>query len=75
MIKALDMNTKTINGVAFTAVRYKHPRKAGAVWRAKVDVTGEELPQGYATRPAMWNDLTTLAVLLDERFAKQLGIF
>lgn len=53
------MENTTIEGVEFTAVRKTLPRPH---WVAKVAETGEELPQGYATRPEMWEDLRRVAL-------------
>lgn len=57
-----------IAGVKFVAVRRDLPRPH---WTARVAETGEDLPQTYATRGAMWEDLTRSAAAMGDRWASQ----
>jgi hypothetical protein len=68
-MSADSLDTRTIQGVAFKAAR------EGRAWVAQIEQTGRTLPQHYATRPAMWDDLERMARLCgEEKFARDCGV-
>ncbi len=64
------LDTRTIQGVTFEAVRLDHPRVPGShFYRAKVRQTGFVCPQEYRSRPDMWERLERDAQACGPRFA------
>lgn len=65
-----QLDSHTIQGVTFEAVRFNHPRIPGShFYRAKVKETGVIFSQGYPTRPDMWRRLERDAQACGSRFA------
>jgi len=61
--------SRTLSGVSLTAVQI-NPPAGPSYWRVRVNATGTLLDQHYKTRPALWQDLETIARLVGDRFAR-----